>query len=196
MERIFLFIKHNLSLLWGIIDRCNSYIFKVLFKSKMETALKSVMASKDEDAFQYRKLGYDDLGDLYNLIHSQPAQDLKYFSPHGFEDKDLKSHLKKPSFLMMGAFDGDRMIGYFFLRFFLNRKCFVGRLIDRQFRGRGAGEEMNRIMYETAWNMGFRCLSTISRNNTAVMRAHAKNPTMKILKGLKNDYLLVEFIKT
>ena len=54
---------------------------------------------------------------------------------------------------------------------------------------------MNFIMYETAWRMGFRCLSTISRNNIAVMRAHAKNPTMVVLKELSNDYLLVEFVR-
>ena len=54
---------------------------------------------------------------------------------------------------------------------------------------------MNKIMYETAWRMNFRCLSTISRNNIKVMRAHAKNSAMVVLKELQNDYLLVEFIK-
>jgi hypothetical protein len=96
---------------------------------------------------------------------------------------------------MMGSFDGNKMTGYFFLRFFANKKCFVGRLIDKDYRGRGIGPVMNNIMYETAWRMSFHCLSTISRNNKAVMRAHAKNRTMIVLKELQNDYLLVEFIR-
>jgi hypothetical protein len=67
-------------------------------------------------------------------------------------------------------------------------------LIDQKYRGRGIGVVMNSIMYETAWRMKFRCLSTISRNNNSVMRAHSGNRNMKVLKELKNDYLLVEFI--
>jgi RimJ/RimL family protein N-acetyltransferase len=96
---------------------------------------------------------------------------------------------------MMGAFDGERMIGYFFLRFFANKKCFVGRIIDKDYRGKGVGLTMNKIMYETAWGMFFRCYSTISNNNKAVIKAHAKNSSMKIRKELANDYLLVEFIR-
>ncbi len=96
---------------------------------------------------------------------------------------------------MMGVFQDNLLVGYFFLRFFFNRKCFVGRLIDKDFRGKGIGGEMNRIMYETAWRMKFRCLSTISQDNTSVMRAHSKNETMKVLKHLKNNYMLVEFVK-
>ena len=95
---------------------------------------------------------------------------------------------------MMGTFADQKMVGYFFLRFFANRKCFVGRLIDKEYRGKGIGYEMNKIMYNTAWEMGFRCLSTISKNNKSVMGAHAKNSAMIVLKELQNDYLLVEFI--
>jgi len=97
---------------------------------------------------------------------------------------------------MMGAFANERLIGYFFLRFFANRKCFVGRLIDADSRGKGIGQIMNNIMYETAWRLGFRCLSTISNNNKAVIGAHAKNPAMVVLKELPNEYLLVEFVRT
>ena len=94
----------------------------------------------------------------------------------------------------MYAFDGDRLAGYFFLRFFANRKCFVGRILDREYRGKGIGNEMNRIMYRTAWSMGFRCLSTMSKNNRAVMKAHSRNSTMVVLKELQSEYILVEFV--
>ncbi len=95
----------------------------------------------------------------------------------------------------MMAFKDDELVGYFFLRFFMNRKCFVGRLIDKSYRGQGIGLVMNDIMYETAWSMNFRCLSTISKNNIAVMKAHSKNPSAKIIKELQDNYLLVEFVK-
>jgi hypothetical protein len=96
---------------------------------------------------------------------------------------------------MMGVFEKDKLVGYFFLRCFWNRKCFVGRLIDYNYRGKGIGWIMNNIMYNVAWDSGFRCLSTISRNNKAVMTAHSRNPAMIILKELQNDYMLVEFVR-
>jgi hypothetical protein len=145
--------------------------------------------------FTFRILSTKDAEALFELLKSQNQQDLKYFSPHSFDLDSIQKQLNKRSFLMMGAFDGNRMVGYFFLRFFANRKCFVGRLIDKEYRGKGIGPLMNEIMYETSWGMGFRCLSTISKNNHAVMNAHSKNRSMVILKELQNDYLLVEFVK-
>ena len=94
---------------------------------------------------------------------------------------------------MMGVFKDNEIAGYFFLRCFWNRKCFVGRLIDESHEGQGIGRVMNSIMYNSAWKSNFRCLSTISKNNFSVMRSHANNKTMKILRELENDYLLVEF---
>lgn len=145
--------------------------------------------------YLYRRLNEADAEALFELINSQDATDIKYFSPHGFDLNSIQLQFKIRSFLMMGAFDGEKMIGYFFLRFFANKRCFVGRLLDKKYRGKGLGPVMNDIMYETSWAMNFRCLSTISRNNNAVIRAHAKNPSMIVLKELPNNYLLVEFTR-
>lgn len=195
MEKILIFIKHHFKFVWKIIEWFNTLVFTVLFKSGMERILPSVFADISSVLFTFRPLHKSDAEALYELIHSQDPSDLQYFSPHEFDLKSIKKQLKISSFLMMGSFDENKMIGYFFLRFFANKKCFVGRLIDKEYRGKGIGLIMNNIMYEIAWRMGFRCLSTISRNNAAVMKAHAKNPAMKIIKELQHDYLLVEFIR-
>lgn len=195
MERILIFIKHNFSSLWRIIEWGNGLIFSLAFKPRLEMVLPEVLNETTKLPFYYRRLNLSDANLLYNLIQEQDVSDLVYFRPHRFDHESIAGMLKNPSFLMMGAFDGKNMVGYFFLRFFSNKKCFVGRLIDKVYRGKGIGTVMNFIMYEIAWKMKFRCLSTISRNNKAVMHAHAKNPTMIILKELPNDYLLVEFVR-
>jgi RimJ/RimL family protein N-acetyltransferase len=159
----------------------------------MEKILPSVFRELESSSYTYRQLDAADVNDLSDLIHSQEDSDLTYFSPHAFDLSALGKQFHNRAFLMMGAFDREQLAGYFFLRFFANKTCFVGRLIDKPYRGKGIGNEMNHIMYQTAWRMGFRCLSTISRNNQAVIRAHAKNLNMVVLKELQNDYLLVEF---
>jgi len=195
MERILLFIKHRLRFVWGIIEKVNGWLFSLFFRNKLRKTLPGVFRGVSLPGYEFRELEWNDLERLWELLQAQPEEDLAYFRPHDFDPESLERQKKNPAFLMMGVWDGQRMIGYFFLRFFLNRKCFVGRLIDGEYRGKGIGGVMNYVMYNTAWNMKFRCLSTISRNNKAVMQAHAKNQSMVVLKELDNDFLLVEFIK-
>lgn len=157
--------------------------------------LHEVFGELDPEQVNCRKLEREDADTLYHLIDSQPVTELEYFRPHEFDIDSIKRKLRNDSFLMMGLFCDNSLVGYFFLRFFLNKRCFVGRLIDIKHRGKGLGIIMNRIMYETAWRMNFRCFSTISRKNSSVMRAHSKNSRMVVLKELQNDYLLVEFVR-
>jgi hypothetical protein len=195
MEKILIFIKHRLSFLWILIEWCNGTLFFLLYPSGIERVLPLVFKELANSAFSFRRLNQNDASRVQNLIKSQRPSDLEYFKPHSFELPSIRKQFRNPSFLPMGIFDGEKLIGYFFLRFFVNKKCFVGRLIDSDYRGKGIGLIMNTVMYEIAWRMGFRCLSTISKKNTSVMKAHSKNKTMIVLKELQNDYLLVEFIR-
>ncbi len=195
MEKILIFIKHNFGFLWIIIEGINNSLFNLLYSSKLQLLLPDVIKEFGIDDMIVRKLVTDDTYSLFELITSQQSSDLKYFKPHGFDRDSIRKQFAKRSFLMMGVFDKDKMIGYFFLRFFANKKCFVGRLIDMEYRGKGIGNVMNNIMYNIAWRMDFRCLSTISKNNKAVIGAHKNNSNMIVLKELQNNYLLVEFVK-
>lgn len=192
--RLLIFVKHNLKPIWNVIEWGNNVTFAVLYKKKLIRLLQKVLSENQLAPFCFRKLFISDAESLFELIKAQEDSDLKYFNPHAFDINSIIKQLKKSSFLMMGVFDNERMVGYFFLRFFVNRRCFVGRLIDKDYRSIGIGQVMNAIMYGTGWSMGFRCLSTISRNNKAVMKAHAKNDSMVVLRELENDYMLVEFI--
>ncbi len=194
MERILLFIKHNLGFIWSIIESMNNILFCLLYKKRLDRITQQVFEEIQQYPIIYRKISIAESGKLYELVKNQPPSDLTYFKPHSFELDSISKQTRKSSFLMMGAFSNDILVGYFFLRMFVNRKCFVGRLIDQNYRGHGIGLIMNRIMYETAWRMKFRCLSTISRKNHSIMRAHSGNRNMVVLKELKDDYLLVEFL--
>jgi hypothetical protein len=195
MEKILIFIKHHIGFLWRIIECSNGLIFSLVYKSRLEKVMQVIFSEFAVPPYSYRRLNVSDAEALFDMINTQNASDLDYFHPHGFDLISIKRQFENRSFLMMGAFENEIIAGYFFLRFFINKKCFVGRLIDKRLRGYGIGVVMNQIMYETAWRIGFRCLSTISRNNKAVMHAHAKNHSMIVLKELNNDYLLVEFVR-
>lgn len=196
LVKILLYIKHHFSFLWQIIEWLNAFLFQLLHARRFKKVITGVNEKFSTGSFSFRVLEHEDLKALHTLINSQASGRLDYFKPHGFDRKSLKKIFRNPSFLMMGAFKGEQLVGYFFLRCFWNRKCFVGRLIDEPFEGKGIGRVMNNIMYNIAWESGFHCMSTISKNNHLVMKSHANNPSMKVLKELDNDYLLVEFVNS
>lgn len=195
MEKLLLFIKHNFSSIWAIIEWGNSVLFTIIYSTALERILPGVFKEFRHDTYTFRRLVPDDSEQLYELIQEQPVADLEFFHPHEYDLRSIKKQFNIRAFLMMGVFEGSSLTGYFFLRFFTNKKCFVGRLIDISHRGKGIGEVMNKIMYNIAWRMNFRCLSTISRNNKLVMHSHSRNSHIKVIKELQGDYLLVEFVR-
>lgn len=194
MTRILLFIKHKLPFLWICVEWLNTLLFRVLHGDRLDRQAEQSLNEFTLPGFELRRVLNNDLDSLHNLLHRQEKARLNYFRPHGFEKRDLKKASRNPAFLMFGVFDGNLMVGYFFLRCFWNRKCFVGRLIDQPYERRGIGRVMNQVMYHTAWRSGFRCLTTVSRDNALVMRSHANNPTARVLKELAGNFLLVEFV--
>lgn len=195
LVRLLIYIKHHFTFLWRFVEGLNSLLYRLLYLKRQQKVVPAVLRESGLPGFTFRVLQQSDLPSLEALIAKQEPGRLAWFKPHGFDGKSLHKAWRNPAFLMMGAFDGPLLVGYFFLRFFWNRKCFVGRLIDQPYEGKGIGRNMNNIMYHIGWRMGFRVLSTISKNNHLVMRSHANNPLMKVLKELDNDFLFVEFVE-
>jgi len=160
MERVVIYIKHNLKFLWRVIDWSNGLLFSILFKARMERVVGNILETNQNENFVYRRINTSDLSSLYEMLNSQDEHDFDYFKPHKFDIHSLEKQLKAKSFLMMGVFDNGEIIGYFFLRFLILKKCFVGRIIDKRYRGKGIGQVMNMILYKIAWGMSFRCFST------------------------------------
>ncbi|TCP58775.1 hypothetical protein EV663_11741 [Rhodovulum bhavnagarense] len=193
MTAFLLFIKHEFPAIWRIIDWLNAFLFRVLHGDRLARNAALCFSEFKRDGYEFRALREGDLECLGQLLNRQPDDRVEYFRPHGFDSDSLHRVFRNPSFLMFGVFHDRTLVGYFFLRCFWNQRCFVGRLIDEFHEGKGLGGVMNRILYNTAWRSKFRCLTTVSRQNSFVMRAHARNPAFTIVKELPNDYLLVEF---
>jgi hypothetical protein len=195
MEKLLIYIKHHIKFVWDLIEWMNGILFHLLYGDIFKRIIPDVIENHKLEDYTFKVLDYRDLDLLTDLFGRQNNEELRYFKPHGFDKKSIFKTFKNPAFLMMGVFENDQIVGYFFLRCFWNKKCFVGRLVDWNYQGKGIGKVMNDIMYNIAWDAGFRCLSTISKNNKAVMTAHSRNDKMIVLKDLDNDYLLVEFCK-
>ncbi|HET6556570.1 MAG TPA: hypothetical protein VFG54_04605 [Prolixibacteraceae bacterium] len=182
-------------IIWQLIEWLNASFFQLFHANRFNKVVPFVLKEFVLNGYTFRQLKLIDLSLLQKLICKQTPSRLDFFNPHGFSENALLKTFRNPSFLMMGVFAEQQLIGYFFLRCFWNRKCFVGRLIDESYEGKGIGRVMNSIMYQIGWRSGFRVLSTISKNNHMVVKSHANNPNMIVLKELNNDFLYIEFLE-
>lgn len=194
MEKILIYIKHKIPFIWIIIENINGSIFYLFFGSRLNDVVKNYLPLKTSHGFEFRLIRHEDLAELERCLNSE--EDLDYFRPHDFSLNALQRMNNYKAFLMMGVFDkSDELAGYFFLRFFSNKKAFIGRMVRKKYRRKGLAREMSRIMYGIVWDMKFRCLTTISSNNKAISTLHEKENNIKHLKSLSNDYHLVEIIQ-
>ena len=194
MTAFLLYLKHHLPFLWKLMEILNAILFQVRFERTLEIQADECLKAHTIDPYHFRRLLADDAVQLNHFLSLQNEDRLTFFKPHAFDKLTLTQLVRNPSFIMFGTFYGETLVGYFFLRCFWNRKCFVGRLIDQAHEGRGIGRTMNAILYNTAWECGFECMTTVSKKNEFVMRSHSNNPAFQIVKELPNDYLLVKFI--
>lgn len=193
--KILIHVEHRYPFLWRAIEGINGSIFQLLYGRKFARNIARSCEEFSINGIGARPLVPEDLPALEALLARQSPERVAYFHPHGFDSRSLRERFRTPCFLMMGVFKEREMAGYFFLRCFSTRKCFVGRLVDEPYEGQGIGRMMNSIMYDVGWRSGFRVLSTISKHNRRVLRAHAHNEALKVLRELANDYLLVEFVR-
>lgn len=194
MINLLLKIKHHVPFLWRAIEHVNIVLFLLLHGKRVASKSQDCLALYQLAGFTFRKLQAEDISALSAFLTRQPEERVEFFRPHGFDLESVAHKAQDPSFLMFGAFREQELVGYFFLRCFWNRKSFIGRILDKDWEGKGIGRTMNLILYNTAWNSRFQCLTTISKDNIAVIRSHANNPSSFVVRNLANGYMLIEMV--
>jgi GNAT superfamily N-acetyltransferase len=193
--RLAIWIKAKLPFIWSILEFANGLAFKVFFANKFKKSIDSELdLSKNGNNYIFRRLFLNDLEALSKLCLNIEEDQKQYFEPHNFDKGTLVRLNKNPSFLMFGLFHKDELAGYFFLRCFVNKKCFLGRYLHPDYRNKGLGKLMNKVLYHSAWRAGFRVFATFSQDNKLVVNAHQKNSYVKHIADLKDNYILVEFV--
>ena len=178
---------------WLLIENINSRLFGIFYFKRLTAKLQMTMSELSSSGCRFRMLTLNDLSALKELLNSLEPGLQSYFEPHSFSEKALIRQMTNKAFFMMGAFQGKQLIGYFFIRAGVNKKCFVGRLVHKNYRRKGIGHMMNKIMYDAAWQAGFRIFATFSMDNTFVIESHKNNPFIIYQNPLENNYILVEF---
>ena len=193
MLKVLLYVKHHICWIWDVIEWLNSFVFNICFghciKQSVEQSITRVSSQYD-----FRLLSECDMDTLAAFFVRQPKESFSFFNPHGFDLKSLRKKNGDKSFIMIGVYDGSRLVGYCFLRCFFTKKAFRGKIVDIDYQGRGIAKQMGMLTTEICKNMKFRLFATISKENVKSISSSKAVNDIKIHKELPDGYYYVEYL--
>lgn len=215
------FLRDKMPWLWDLIDLVNSALFQLRYGGKLEVeSLKlkeKVLESKDgETRFKVVEMREVPIEKLVEFFAHQPEEAYTFFKPHGFDAKAIKKLQRNKAFLAYVLIDtktvnsmkpsetalamkpsetAEGMIaGYCFNRSFFHGKGFRGRMVDINYRGKGLGTMMNKILNEVGFGIGLRLFETVSKYNVASYRSAISASNFKVVEELPHNELYLEIL--
>lgn len=185
------FVKDKLGFLWNVVEWGNETIFSLQHKKALKD-IPEILREVSNETLNVRQTIDSDVRGLVTFFAEQPEETYKFFKPHGFDEKSLMKVLRNKSFMTFVVTEGDLIVGYFFLRSFINGKCFKGRMVDYRQRGKGIAKFMGIAINNVAIHLGMKIYTTISPENYASLASTKAVNDINIVKTLENGYYYIE----
>lgn len=186
-------IKDKFCFVWDMVEWGNSTAFS-LMKGAAIKKIPSVLKGCS-DKYEIRLADASDVDDLVLFFANQPKEAFTFFKPHEFDAKAVKKVVKNKAFMTFVVKEQDVIVGYFFLRCFVNGKAFRGKIVDNDHQGRGIAKLMGVAMTKVATTLGVRMFGSISPENYASLASAKASNEIKIHKTLENGYYYIEFLE-
>lgn len=185
-------IKDKMKWLWNLIEVLNSQLFSLRYGKRLK-------------AFSFNDVleGYDisplcDISEIKieEFFKHQPEEAFTYFKPHEFDANSIKRLQGNKSFLAYVLIDksNDKIAGYCFNRCFFHGQGFRGRMVDIDYRGKGLGTAMNKLLNEVGFGIGLRLFETVSKDNVASYKSALSASNVRVVKELPHNELYLEIL--
>lgn len=185
-------IRDKLGGLWNLIERVNGAIFLLRYSRKLKDL---VLKEAPEE---YRIVTIKDVGTehMVEFFNHQPKEAFTFFRPHGFDAKSIKRLQKNRAFLGYVLIDksNGQIAGYCFNRCFFHGVGYRGRMVDIDYRGKGLGTAMNKILNEVGFGIGLRLFETVSKDNVASYKSALSASNVKVVKEMPHNELYLEIL--
>ena len=185
-------LRDKLGWLWNIIECFNSIIFNVRYRKK----LKNFSFTTIPDGYEIEPINKIHTTDLVDFFERQPKDAFMYFRPHGFDSKSIKLLKRNKAFLgyvLLNKTKGT-IAGYCFNRCFFYGQGFRGRMVDVDYRGKGLGIAMNKILNEVGFGIGLKLFESVSKDNVASYRSALSASNVRVVKELPHNELYLEIL--
>ena len=186
-------IRDKFSWLWDIIEYLNSWLFNIRYGKK----LKDIDFKNIPKGYEVTPINAIETKRMVEFFARQPEDAFKFFHPHGFDEKSIKKLQKNKAFLGYVLLDklNNKIAGYCFNRCFFHGQGFRGRMVDIEYRGKGLGTTMNKLLNEVGFGIGVRLFETVSKDNVASYKSALSASNVRVVKELPDNELYLEIIK-
>lgn len=192
LYRIAHILRDKFGWLWNVIESLNGRLFSLRYWSKLRK-LNFTYVPEGYDIIPIKEMATDELVEFFNR---QPKEAFTYFRPHGFDKKSLKQLQDNRAFLGYVLLDKENedIAGYCFNRCFFNGQGFRGRMVDINYRGKGLGTAMNKMLNEVGFGIGLRLYETVSKDNIPSYRSAMSASNVKVVKEMPHNELYLEIL--
>jgi len=190
-------LRDKFSWLWNIIEWINGVIFYIRYGKKLNNLNANLNNNKVvPEGYEIVPIKSISTNDLVSFFMHQPEEAYTYFRPHGFDAKSIKLLQGNKAFLGYVLKDkiNGAIAGYCFNRCFFHGQGFRGRMVDIDYRGKGLGTAMNKILNEVGFGIGLRLFETVSKDNIASYRSAMSASDVEVVKELEHNELYLEII--
>lgn len=186
-------IRDKFSWLWDIIEYLNSFLFNIRYGKKLE----NIDFKNIPEGYEVTPINAIETKRMVEFFACQPEDAFKFFHPHGFDEKSIKKLQKNKAFLGYVLLDklNNKIAGYCFNRCFFHGQGFRGRMVDIEYRGKGLGTTMNKLLNEVGFGIGVRLFETVSKDNVASYKSALSASNVRVVKELPDNELYLEIIK-
>lgn len=173
-------LKNKVPFVWDAIEKVNEWLFWLRYGKRLKRFTFTAVP-EGCDIVPIKEVSTDMLVSFFNR---QPEEAYTYFRPHGFDEKSIKRLQKNKAFLgyVLRDKENGEIAGYCFNRCFLHGQGFRGRMVDINYRGKGLGTAMNKILNEMGFGIGLRLFEIVSKDNVASYRSALSASNVKVVK--------------
>lgn len=187
------YIKERFGFIWDMVEWGNATAFSLMKGNAMKKITSVLKVCSDK--YEIRVADVADVDGLVKFFANQPEEAFTFFKPHEFDAKAVEKVVKNKAFMTFIVKEADEIVGYFFLRCFVNGKAFRGKMVDKDHQGRGIAKLMGVAMTKVAATLGVRMFGSISPENYASLASAKASNEIKIHKTLENGYYYIEFLE-
>ena len=185
-------LRDKLSWLWYLIELLNSWLFSMRYGKKVK-AFSFTQIPSGYSIVPMREVPTEK---IVGFFENQPEEAYTYFRPHGFDKKSIRRLQGNKSFLAYVLQDSSNgnIAGYCFNCSFFHGVGYRGRMVDIDYRGKGLGTAMNKMLNEVGVGIGLRLFETVSKDNVTSYRSALAASNVKVVEEMPNNELYLEIL--
>lgn len=196
-------LRDRIPWLWDAVNAANSFLFEIRYGKILKrveadsfVVIENELEDSESGIYKIARLREIDANRMVSFFARQPQDAFLFFKPHGFDVRSIRNLQRNRAFLSYVIIDSakDEIVGYCFNRSFFHGKGFRGRMVDINYRGKGVGTMMNRLLNDIGFGIGLRLFETVSKDNVPSYRSAVSASGIKVVKELPHNELFLEII--